>query len=542
MLQSVNPIFMTVLPTTTKTGFVTTNATQLVQTTPGLVANTQVVVPQYQSAHIYNTLTPSVVYEPRLAGPVYQQQIPVLGYTRPINCEQWCLTAEEKERSINRDIDRRVREQINRYNLESEKIAAATCATLCDKSVEIIAPMTGCSVPVKECKATILPTVPIIDQCFEKMKRLSCNDKPVLVEQVCYENEKPVLVEEVFCPEPLPPQEILEVCRKCPYEGQKLLNLDEKIQRIRQELNLPDEKCSNKLVAKLDREKQSRESMGFFTDDRSECAHDLVLANTRRRRSRSRRGSADSGCDRHRARSRSFDERQAFAKEELRRMRSFSRSCSRSRSRGGSAKPIWMPSGSNEYEKTREKRSKMIMQQEHRQYMLDSLDTINRNAVFNKPARPQLPPIDKHNKSDIYALATFAPVEEMNYSKPTESSNRKSQAYDTYQLRATYAPVPQEKPRQSASVRYSADYYYPQAETTYVYQKPKANTLNCYDLRPVQATKGGGIYSCSNNNELHYISDKARNTVQICTSNNNYSRNADNRTRIIKSDTTVIHD
>ena len=169
-------------------------------------------------------------------------------------------------------------------------------------------------------------------------------------------------------------------------------------------------------------------------------------------------------------------------------------------------------------------------------------------------------------------VTTFPPPEEQNYYRPTESSVQKTNTY----IRATFAPVPE--PKQFPYVRFSpanvqqnppannvqssnngerlflrATYApipepqrktveYSRPATSMGHSAPRTNDINCYDLRPIQATKGGAIYSCSNKNELHYVSNKARNTIQICTSNNGYSRNADNRVRIINSDHTVIHD
>ena len=104
---------------------------------------------------------------------------------------------------------------------------------------------------------------------------------------------------------------------------------------------------------------------------------------------------------------------------------------------------------------------------------------------------------------------------------------------------ATLAPTTQHRSYvHIAEPQYSSNVYYEPIERN----STKQTALNCTGLRPLQATSGGGIYSCSNKNELHYISNKARNTVQLCTSNNNYYRNASNRVRIINSDTTVIHD
>lgn len=182
---------------------------------------------------------------------------------------------------------------------------------------------------------------------------------------------------------------------------------------------------------------------------------------------------------------------------------------------------------------------------------------------------------------EMNIVTTFPPVEEQNYYKPTQSSVQKTNTY----VRATFAPVPE--PKQVPYVRFASQQqqsdnktflratYAPVPESsnssngdrtflraTYApvpepqqrqrveYSRPamsaaagyRSNDINCYDLRPVQATKGGALYSCSNKNELHYVSNKARNTIQICTSDNGYSRNADNRVRIINSDTTVIHD
>lgn len=119
-------------------------------------------------------------------------------------------------------------------------------------------------------------------------------------------------------------------------------------------------------------------------------------------------------------------------------------------------------------------------------------------------------------------------------------------------LRATYAPIPQYQTVET-SMKYSYNqpqrqplYYektaYPLSKEYYYTPPSKNNDLNCFNLRPIQATKGGALYTCSNKNELHYISDKARNGIQICTSKNDYSRNANNRVRVINSETTVIHD
>ncbi len=165
-------------------------------------------------------------------------------------------------------------------------------------------------------------------------------------------------------------------CGQCHEQQPTSMNLDERIQLIRQELNLPSEREQNKLISKLDAERKRHEQMGFFTDDRSECASRLSDVEPREHRSRSKSVDREKGCAKFRSRSRSFDERVRAESEARSRSRSASR-CGRM-----SAKPIWMPTGNNDFTRTVEKRNKMIVQQEKRQYMLDSLDTLNRNVSW----------------------------------------------------------------------------------------------------------------------------------------------------------------
>lgn len=179
MIQSVNPYFTSVI--------------QPVQTIP--------ITTSYQTAHIYNALTPSVVYEPKIAGAVYPNYIPVNGiFTRSSHdCEKCCVRSDCKavnDRELIQEIDKKVREQIEKYNTEMVVKAEATAAAVCCNQ---------CS--VNQCSANSVQ-----EQCFEQMSQLSCCDKQI---------------DEVV------------LCKKCPYETAKCLNLDEKIQRIRQELNLP---------------------------------------------------------------------------------------------------------------------------------------------------------------------------------------------------------------------------------------------------------------------------------------------------------------
>lgn len=481
-----------------------------------------------QSGYVLNAVTPSVVYEPQLAGPVYPNHIPVLGVrTGPSNCYLSNEHSEYQQQKLNDVIDRRVKEQILRYN-EAQKI----------KTLE-------------NCIANE-------EACLEnKMKNLSCDEKENLEKAVLDPFCEPVLEKEPC------PQEIFDhtqherfIQKKCPPEEPKCLNLDEKIQLIRSELNLPDEKEQNKLIAKLNAEKIRHERLGYFTDERSQCNHDRIKREEqmqrRERSSRSRsrgRSTEHSNCERFRKRSKSFDERMELARER-------SRSASRTRLNRNEV-PVWLPPGSNDYSKTAEKRWKMIGQQE-RQYMLDSLDTLNRNAIFDK---------EKREKMNSYPAVSRNESFDYNYSRPTQSSEQKEKVTTT--IRATFAPYPKQTDEQNTKTYLRATYapvaksdtleygygrevsnarssYYQQTEyplaKEYYYQQPKTNDLNCYNLRPVQSTKGGALYSCSNNGEVHYVSDKARNSIQICTSKNDYSRNANNRVRIINSDATVIHD
>lgn len=509
MLQSVNPYF--------------TNVIQPVQTIP--------ITTSYQTAHIYNALTPSFVYEPKVAGAVYPNLIPVTGIlTRSSHdCEKCCVRGDCKlvnERELNKTIDKKVREQIDRYNTEMvvKAEAAAVAASCCNQCPEI------------QCSSKVIQ-----EHCLERMNQLSCKE--------------------------------VVLCKKCPYETPRCLNLDQKIQRIREELNLPDEKEQKKLISKLEARKKGNSSQ-------SDCEHELEIIETPRvRRSRSRRSSAESTCERYRTRSKSFEER-----------RSTSRSRSRSRSRG---RPLWIPTGANDYTYTNDRRVDMINQQEKRQFMLDSQDVLNRNAVFNKKnnrdsayfpsierSRTFCENTDTEKPGNVYAIATFAPipktktktVESFDYSYNTQkpcqqiirtktpepfnyNTRPKSSVEQSNKtvLRATYAPIPQyqtvdtvkytynqqEPPRQP---QYYATTAYPLAKEYYYRSPAKNNDLNCYNLRPIQATNGGALYTCSNQNELHYVSDKARRGIQICTSKNDYSKNANNRMRVINSETTVIHD
>lgn len=480
----------------------------------------QPVLPSYQSAYMFNSLAPSVVYEPKLTGSVFPNHLPVLPIVQaqPSGCQKCCTSAncrDDSERRINVAIDRRVREQINQYNAE---LMAPKCPTesSCQSSTCFEAPKSECSSLH-------------VDKCVTGMKKLSCCDG---------QSHEPV-----------------NNCKKCPYDQPKCLNLDEKIDLIRHELNLPGEKDQNRLIAKLDAEKKRQEQMGFFTDDRSECAQYMASQeSTSARRSR-RRSLGDETCSRFRSRSRTFDERSREASE--------ARARSRSASRGGrtNVKPIWLPTGNNDFTRTVELRNKMVVQQEKRQYMLDSLDTLNRNKVFDKPQKvsTNFPSLNR-NPRFLNSFETEKPrptksrtPESFDYSTNTQAEVQ--QPTTTY-IRATYAPAPEKRTetttysysRPATSVGYTTKqpmYYestaYPLAKE-YYYTQPKTNDLSCYNLRPVASTKGGAIYTCSNKNELHYVTDKARNSVQICTSNNGYSRKADNRTRVIKSDTTVIHD
>ncbi len=278
---------------------------------------TMLTAPAYQSGYVYNSLLPSVVYEPKTAGQLLASNIPLLASVQrqppPQDCNQHCESLQS-ETAINYLIDKKVREQISKYN----------------NSINSDCPSRPC-LPVPDCCNEV-------DKCAEQLASLSCNQ--------CTHHQK----------------------------QQPCMNLDERIQLIRAELNLPAEREQNKLIAKLDAERHRQEQMGFFTDDRSECATSMSSVEPREHRSRRRSLDGDSTCARFRSRSKSFDDRV--------RAESQARSRSRSASRGGrrNAKPIWMPTGNNDFTRTLERRDKMIVQQERRQYMLDSLDTLNRNV------------------------------------------------------------------------------------------------------------------------------------------------------------------
>lgn len=510
-------------------------------------------------------------------------------------CDDRIICIDLKEKEFNDRVEQKVREQIKRYN-------------------------TGLLIETKRCQAEVKECM---EHCVNKLNKLTCCENEVIIPQplksesiccehrslqnsVCLENiplPAPILKTENVCcehktqfilpPAPLPQEEVichkpaiceqeLVYCKKCPYETKMDMNLDEKIAKIRRELNLPGEKEQHKLIAKLDWEKRQHEKNGYFIDDRSECAHDLVErchSKEQRSRSRSRNRSRirtnNGGCARFRSRSKSFEERQ-----------NFSRSKSRSLSRGrNGVRPKWIPSGSNDYSRTMDKRSKLIAQQEKRKYQLDSFDACNRNAIFLKQDKE----LQQNRETEkLYVKATFAPIEQKetyNYNEYTNNYSRGPK--DDYFVRETYAPVKQNVEQYQYRQRevynnggeftvtrptgkdntFTRETYAPIQSNEYSYHNSRPNTsveyktgyeaqsssyepsrrayndnVNCYDLRPVQKTKGGAMYSCSNNGEVHYVSDKARNSIQICTSNNNYSRNADNRVRVLNSDTTVIHD
>jgi len=161
--------------------------------------------------------------------------------------------------------------------------------------------------------------------------------------------------------------------------------------------------------------------------------------------------------------------------------------------------------------------------------------SLNRNPSFLNSFELEKPRPTKQRTAESFDYNSTSSQQ-----KPTQSQ---IEAPTTY-IRATFAPVP-EKRTETTRVTYVQPVYYEKnvfPKESFVSSQNKANTGSFYNLRPVAATNGGAIYTCSNKNELHYVSNNARNTVQICTSKNDYKKNFNNMTRIVKSDTTVIHD
>ena len=188
-------------------------------------AEGRAIVPTFQSGYVFNALTPSVVYEPKLARAVYPNTIPVVGVnTRANDCAPCCVQGdckERNERDLTDAIDKKVKEQIERYNAEMERQARANC--------------------VECCAADLAKNpLPIIEPCLKKMENLSCceNMRP---KSPCCENMRP---KSQCCENMRPKSPCCENMRpKSPCcQGKYELSIDDKIQMIRRSLNLPG-KC-----------------------------------------------------------------------------------------------------------------------------------------------------------------------------------------------------------------------------------------------------------------------------------------------------------
>lgn len=174
------------------------------------------ILPTFQSGYVFNALAPSVVYEPKLAQSVYPSTIPVVGVnTRANNCSQCCINGdckERNERDLSDAIDKKVKEQIEKYNAELERQARANCVECCEADL----------IKKQEELNQATNTAVALQPCLKKMENLSC----------C-EQARP----KSPCPSQPPVQ--ATPCNNCPYEADQRLSLDEKIQMIRRNLNLP---------------------------------------------------------------------------------------------------------------------------------------------------------------------------------------------------------------------------------------------------------------------------------------------------------------
>lgn len=178
------------------------------------------IVPTFQSGYVFNALAPSVVYEPKLAQSVYPNTIPVVGVnTRANDCSQCCINGdckERNERDLSAAIDKKVKEQIEKYNAELERQARANCAECCAADLA---------------KKQVVNAPPLaLEPCLENMENLPCCEQ-ARPKSPCCPGTMAVLKQE--------PSAQATNCKHCPYEADQILSLDEKIQMIRRNLNLP---------------------------------------------------------------------------------------------------------------------------------------------------------------------------------------------------------------------------------------------------------------------------------------------------------------
>ena len=273
----------------------------MIQQVPYYVAMPFNASPSFQSAYLFNSMVPSVVYEPHMTTSPYPTLIPINGYqARPAvsSCVR-CDCNERNKAQLDADIDRRVKQQINKYN---SQLAVQSCPSCCS------------------------------DCCS------SCNNQKNCVKQQLE------AVDTLVDPDPL---------NSACCQPMKSLNLDEKIDLIRKELNMPSEREEKKLIAKLNKEVDKAEfnDAMFSPPERIYCDEHVEGIERKSRRPRS----TGSGCPRFRSRSKSFDDRLK---------KSIDRSKSRSASRG---RRMWLPTGANDYTATNFHRNQLISEQENRE-------------------------------------------------------------------------------------------------------------------------------------------------------------------------------
>ena len=273
----------------------------MIQQVPYYVAMPFNASPSFQSAYLFNSLVPSVVYEPQMTATPYSTLIPINGYqARPAvnNCVR-CDCTERNKAELDADIDRRVKQQINKYNSE---LAVQSCPSCCSDCCTSCNSKKNCVKQQLETVHTLVDHDPLNTTCCQPMKSL---------------------------------------------------NLDEKIDLIRKELNMPSEKEEKKLIAKLNKEVQKAEFNDAMFSPPERIYSDDKVEEVERKSRRPR--STEPGCPRFRSRSKSFDDRLKT---------SIDRSKSRSASRG---RRMWLPTGANDYTATNFHRNQLISEQDNRE-------------------------------------------------------------------------------------------------------------------------------------------------------------------------------
>ena len=314
-------------------------------------------VPSYPVNYLASTLVPSTIYEPQvLRNPIFNNDIPVFGIKPHQNhcstqCDCCCSCLPHKS-YLDQQIEDRVRKQLKQYQQSTEEHEACNkcCFQYC----------THC------------------EQHKETEKRKEKHHSSDHEEEDQGHLHDRLEKDLVLC------------CAKCHHKVKKELTLDEKIQKIRKELNLPSEKENDKLIARLEDEKRKKDKHKKLESpyereyyDCKECKkHEMEIAKTKysvnvikERKSRSRSKSA--------GRSKSANGH------------------SKSRSPSAGPRPLWYPVGLNDYSRTNEKRNDML-NDVHGSYHSSDSEPKNSLKFFNyqKSQTPTLESLYYSVKSD----------------------------------------------------------------------------------------------------------------------------------------------